>query len=108
MTAGSTGAATVSIPISRAALRLRGALAELAMKTGLAKFAGVDPTTTRLRGGRLQLPSGESESVADILARAEVDHVDGVANGAAPGMTPDAFAQAALGKVAFLDRKSVV
>jgi xanthine dehydrogenase YagR molybdenum-binding subunit len=102
VTAGSTGAATVSIPISRAALRLRGALAELAMKTGFANFAGVDPTTTRLRGGRLQLPSGESESVANILASAEVDHVDCVANGSAPGMTPDAFAQAALGKVAFL------
>jgi xanthine dehydrogenase YagR molybdenum-binding subunit len=102
VTAGSTGAATISIPISRAALCLRGALAELAVKTGLTRFAGVDPTTTRLRGGRLQLPSGESESVANILARAEVDHVDGVANGTAPGMTPDAFAQAALGKVAFL------
>src|ERR1700733_13281163 len=102
VTAGSTGAATVSVPISRAALRLRGALAELAMKAGLAKFVGVDPTTTRLRGGRLQLPSGESESVASILASAEVDHVDCAANGTAPGMTPDAFAQAALGKVAFL------
>src|ERR1700733_12177129 len=102
VTAGSTGAATVSIAISRAALRLRGALAELAMKAGLAKFVGVDPTTTRLRGGRLQLPSGESESVASILASAEVDHVDCAANGTAPGMTPDAFAQAALGKVAFL------
>ena len=58
VTSGSTGAATVSIPISKAALRLRGALAELAAKNGGAAFAGVDPATTRLRGGRLQLPEG--------------------------------------------------
>src|ERR1700678_2314220 len=101
VTAGSTGAATVSIPISRASLRLRDALAELAMKSGRTVFAGVDPTMTRLRGGRLHLPSGESVSVADIFAGARVHHIDGEASGTAPGMSPDSFKQAALGKVAF-------
>ena len=101
VTAGSTGAATVSIPIAKAALRLRGTLAELAAANGRAAFAGVDPAATRLRGGRLHLPSGESEAVANILASAGIDHVDGAANGTAPGMKPEAFAQAALGKVAF-------
>jgi xanthine dehydrogenase YagR molybdenum-binding subunit len=101
VTAGSTGTATVSIPIAKAALRLRGTLAELAAANGRAAFAGVDPAATRLRGGRLHLPSGESEDVANILASAGIDHVDGAANGTAPGMKPEAFAQAALGKVAF-------
>jgi xanthine dehydrogenase YagR molybdenum-binding subunit len=101
VTSGATGAATISIPISKASLRLRRTLAELAVQGGRAAFAGVDPTVTRLRGGRLHLPNGESASVADIFAGAGVDHVDGVANGAAPGMMPDAFRQAALGKVAF-------
>jgi xanthine dehydrogenase YagR molybdenum-binding subunit len=101
VTSGSTGAATVSIPIAKAALRLRGTLAELAATNGRAAFAGVDPAATRLRGGRLHLPGGESEGVANILASAGIDHVDGAANGTAPGMEPEAFAQAALGKVAF-------
>ena len=101
VTSGAAGAATVSIPIAKASVRLRQTLAELAAKGGRAAFAGLDPAVTRLRGGRLHLPSGESASVADILARAGVDHIDGVANGAAPGMTPAAFKQAALGKVAF-------
>jgi xanthine dehydrogenase YagR molybdenum-binding subunit len=39
--------------------------------------------------------------VANILSSAGIDHVDGAANGTAPGMNPEAFAQAALGKVAF-------
>src|SRR6202522_2531282 len=101
VTAGSTGSATVSIPIAKAALRLRGRLAELAATNGRAAFAGVDPAATRLRGGRLHLPGGESEGVANILASAGIDHVDGEANGSAPGMSQDAFKQAALGKVAF-------
>jgi xanthine dehydrogenase YagR molybdenum-binding subunit len=100
VTSGSTGAATISVPVFKASLLLRGALAELAAKNGRAAFAGVDPAATRLRDGRLHL-AGASESVANILARAGVDHVDGVAYGTAPGMTPDAFTQAALGKVAF-------
>src|ERR1700678_2910144 len=81
VTAGSTGSATVSIPIAKAALRLRGRLAELAATNGRAAFAGVDPAATRLRGGRLHLPGGESEGVANILASAGIDHVDGEANG---------------------------
>jgi xanthine dehydrogenase YagR molybdenum-binding subunit len=101
VTSGSTGAATVSIPIAKAASRLRGRLAELAAVHGRAAFAGVDPAATRLRGGRLHLPGGESEAVANILARAGIDHVDEAANGTAPGMKSEAFAQAALGKVAF-------
>ena len=101
VTAGATGAATVSVPIAKAALRLRGELAELAAKNGRSVFASVHPATTRLRGGRLRLPSGESESVANILAGVGVNHLDGVANGTAPGMTADAFAQAGLGKVAY-------
>ena len=101
VTSGAAGAATVSIPISKASLRLRDALAKLAAKSGRAAFIGADPTMTRVRGGRLQLPGGESESVANIMASAGVDHVDGIANGSAPGMTPAAFTQAALGKVAF-------
>jgi xanthine dehydrogenase YagR molybdenum-binding subunit len=101
VTAGSTGAATVSIPVAKAALRLRGTLAELAATNGRAAFAGADPTATRLRGGRLHLPNGESEGVANILASAGIAHVDGSANGTAPGMKPEAFVQAALGKVAF-------
>jgi xanthine dehydrogenase YagR molybdenum-binding subunit len=101
VTAGATGAATVSIPIAKAALRLRGTLAELAARNGRAAFAGVDPAATHLRGGRLHLPGGESEGVANILASAGIDHVDGAASGTAPGMKPEAFAQAALGKVAF-------
>ena len=102
VTSGSTGAATVSIPISRAALRLRGALAELAVTTGRAicrRRSGRDALTRR---SPVFAEWRESESVANILARAGIDHVDGVANGTAPGMTPEAFAQAALGKVAFL------
>ena len=102
VTSGSTGAATVSIPISKASSRLRNTLAELAAKGGNAAFAGVDPSSTRLRGGRLCLPSGESESVAKILADAGIEYVDGEAHGTGPGMTADAFAQAALGKVTFL------
>src|SRR3984957_6892096 len=101
VTSGATGAATVSIPIAKASLRLRQTLAELAVKGGRSVFAGVDPTMTRLRGGRLHLPSGESASVADIFAGARVHHVDGEASGTAPGMSPDSFKQAALGKVAF-------
>jgi xanthine dehydrogenase YagR molybdenum-binding subunit len=101
VTSGAAGAATVSIPISKASLLLREVLAKLAAKSGRTTFIGADPTTTRVRGGRLQLPGGESESVANIMASAGVDYVDGIANGAAPGMTPDAFTQAALGKVAF-------
>jgi xanthine dehydrogenase YagR molybdenum-binding subunit len=101
VTSGATGAATISIPIAKASLRLRHTLAELAVKGGRAAFAGVDPALTRLRGGRLHLPNGESASVADILAAARVHYVDGIANGAAPGMSQDAFKQAALGKVAF-------
>jgi xanthine dehydrogenase YagR molybdenum-binding subunit len=101
VTSGATGAATVSIPISKASLRLRHALAELAVKGGRAAFAGADPAVTRLRGGRLHLPSGESASVADILVAARVPHVDGIANSTAPGMSDGAFNQAALGKVAF-------
>jgi len=101
VTSGATGAATISIPIVKASLRLRHTLAELAVKGGRAAFAGVDPALTRLRGGRLHLPNGESASVADILAAARVHYVDGIANGAAPGMSQDAFKQAALGKVAF-------
>jgi len=101
VTSGATGAATVSIPIAKASLRLRQTLAELAVKGGRTVFAGVDPTMTRLRGGRLHLPSGESASVADIFAGARVHHVDGEASGTAPGMSPDSFKQAALGKVAF-------
>src|SRR5277367_711284 len=101
VTAGATGAATISIPIAKASLRLRHTLAELAVKGGRAAFAGVDPALTRLRGGRLRLPNGESASVADILAAARVHYVDGIANGAAPGMSQDAFKQASLGKVAF-------
>jgi xanthine dehydrogenase YagR molybdenum-binding subunit len=101
VTSGATGAATISIPIARASLRLRHTLAELAVKGGRAAFAGADPAHTRLRGGRLHLPNGASASVADILAAARVHYVDGIANGAAPGMSQDAFRQAALGKVAF-------
>src|SRR6202522_1329978 len=101
VTSGATGAATVSIPIAKASLRLRHTLAELAVNGGRAAFAGADPALTRLRGGRLHLPNGESASVADILAAARVYYVDGIANGAAPGMSQDAFRQAALGKVAF-------
>jgi xanthine dehydrogenase YagR molybdenum-binding subunit len=101
VTSGATGAATVSIPIAKASLRLRQTLAELAVKGGRTVFAGVDPTMTRLRGGRLHLPSGESVSVADIFAGARVHHVDAEASGTAPGMSPDSFKQAALGKVAF-------
>jgi xanthine dehydrogenase YagR molybdenum-binding subunit len=101
VTSGAAGAATVSIPIAKASLRLRHTLAELAVKGGRAAFAGADPAVTRLRGGRLHLPSGESASVADILAAARVYHIDGIANGTAPGMSQDAFNQAALGKVAF-------
>jgi xanthine dehydrogenase YagR molybdenum-binding subunit len=101
VTSGATGAATISIPISKASLRLRRTLAELAVKGGRAAFAGADPAVTRLRGGRLHLPSGESASVADILAAARVHHVDGIADGTAPGMSQGAFNQAALGKVAF-------
>jgi xanthine dehydrogenase YagR molybdenum-binding subunit len=100
VTSGSTGAATISIPISRASARLRGTLAAMAAR-GNSAFAGVDPAAIRLRGGRLQLPNGESESIATIMSRAGVAHVDGVAQGSAPGMGQDAFAQAALGKVAF-------
>jgi xanthine dehydrogenase YagR molybdenum-binding subunit len=101
VTSGATGAATISIPIAKASLRLRHMLAELAVKGGRAAFAGADPALTRLRGGRLHLPNGESASVADIMAAARVHYVDGIANGAAPGMSQDAFKQAALGKVAF-------
>jgi xanthine dehydrogenase YagR molybdenum-binding subunit len=101
VTSGATGAATVSIPIAKASLRLRQTLAELAVKGGRTVFAGVDPTMTRLRGGRLHIPSGESVSVADIFAGARVHHVDAEASGTAPGMSPDSFKQAALGKVAF-------
>ena len=101
VTSGATGAATISIPIAKASLRVRHTLAELAVKGGRAAFAGVDPALTRLRGGRLHLPNGESASVADILAAARVHYVDGIANGAAPGMSQDALKQAALGKVAF-------
>jgi xanthine dehydrogenase YagR molybdenum-binding subunit len=101
VTSGATGAATISIPIAKASLRLRHALAELAVKGGHAAFAGVDPALTRLRGGRLRVPNGESASVADILAAARIHYVDGIANGDAPGMSQDAFKQAALGKVAF-------
>jgi xanthine dehydrogenase YagR molybdenum-binding subunit len=101
VTSGATGAATISIPIAKASLRLRHTLAVLAVKGGRAAFAGVDPALTRLRGGRLHLPNGESASVADILAAGRVHYVDGIANGAAPGMSQDAFKQAALGKVAF-------
>jgi xanthine dehydrogenase YagR molybdenum-binding subunit len=101
VTSGATGAATISIPIAKASLRLRHTLAELAAKGGRAAFAGVDPALTRLRGGRLYPPNGEGASVADILAAARVHYVDGIANSAAPGMSQDAFKQAALGKVAF-------
>lgn len=101
VTSGSTGAATVSIPISKASANLRGALAELAAKAGSPTFAGVDPSSTRLRDGRLLLPSGESKGVAEILADAGVEYVDGEARGTGPGMSEDAYAQAALGKVAF-------
>jgi xanthine dehydrogenase YagR molybdenum-binding subunit len=101
VTSGASGAATISIPIAKASLHLRQTLAELAVKGGRAAFAGEDPALTRLRGGRLHLPDGESASVADILAAARVHYVDGIANGAAPGMSQDAFKQAALGKVAF-------
>jgi xanthine dehydrogenase YagR molybdenum-binding subunit len=101
VTSGATGAATISIPIAKASQRLRHTLAELAVKGGRAAFAGADPALTRLRGGRLHLPNGESASVADVLAAARVHYVDGIADGAAPGMSQDAFKQAALGKVAF-------
>jgi xanthine dehydrogenase YagR molybdenum-binding subunit len=102
VTSGSTGAATISIPISKASANLRGALAELAAKAGSATFAGVDSSSTRLRDGRLLLPSGKSKGVAEILADAGVEYVDGEARGTGPGMSADAYAQAALGKVAFL------
>ena len=39
--------------------------------------------------------------MTNILTVTGVDHVDGVAAGTAPGMTPDAFVQAALGKGAY-------
>src|SRR6202041_1701086 len=75
VTSGATGAATISIPIAKASLRLRHTLAELAVKGGRATFAGVDPALTRLRGGRLHLPNGETASVADILAAGRVHAV---------------------------------
>jgi xanthine dehydrogenase YagR molybdenum-binding subunit len=100
VTSGSTGAATISIPISGAAVRMRGALATMAARSDSA-FAGADPASLRLRDGRLQLPSGKSESVSKIMAGAGVTYVDAMAQGTAPGMGQDAFTQAALGKVAF-------
>src|SRR6202453_2407365 len=101
VTSGATGAATIATPIVIAWSRLRAALAEMAAKSGNAAFASVDPDTTRLRDGQLQLSNGKSLSVAYIMHRAGVKYVDGIAQGTAPGMKQDAFGQAALGKVAF-------
>jgi xanthine dehydrogenase YagR molybdenum-binding subunit len=101
VTSGATGAATIAIPIVIASSRLRAALAEMAAKAGNAAFASVDPDTTQLRDGQLQLSNGKSLSVAYIMHRAGVKYVDAIAQGTAPGMKQDAFAQAALGKVAF-------
>jgi xanthine dehydrogenase YagR molybdenum-binding subunit len=101
VTSGATGAATIATPIVIASSRLRAALAEMAAKSGNAAFASVDPDTTRLRDGQLQLSNGKSLSVAYIMHRAGVKYVDGIAQGTAPGMKQDAFGQAALGKVAF-------
>src|ERR1700677_1510722 len=100
VTSGATGAATIATPIVIAWSRLRAALAEMAAKSGNAAFASVDPDTTRLRDGQLQLSNGKSLSVAYIMHRAGVKYVDGIAQGTAPGMKQDAFGQAALGKVA--------
>src|SRR3984885_4339149 len=101
VTSGSCGAATVSVPVRDASVRLRNALAMLATQAKGPQFADAGATSVKLDGGTLIGPDGHSERIADILRHHGLDHVDGEAHGSAPGMKPDAFQQAALGKVAF-------
>jgi xanthine dehydrogenase YagR molybdenum-binding subunit len=101
VTSGSTGAATVSVPVRDAAIQLRNTLAMLATQARGSQFAHAEAMSLKLDGGALIDPDGHSEPVADILKHHGLDHVEGQARGSAPGMKPDAFQQAALGKVAF-------
>jgi xanthine dehydrogenase YagR molybdenum-binding subunit len=101
VTSGSCGAATVSVPVRDAAIRLRNKLATLATQAKGFQFVDADATSLKLDRGTLTGPNGYSMRVEDILRHNGLDHVDGEARGSAPGMKPDAFQQAALGKVAF-------
>lgn len=101
VTAGSCGAATVSVPVRDASISLRNALATLAIRAKGSPFTGTAATSLTLNNGVLVGPDGRGEPVGDILRRAGLDYIDGEAHGSAPGMKPDAFQQAALGKVAF-------
>ena len=100
VTSGSTGAATVSVPVRDAAIQLRKKLAVLATQAMGPRPAG-EAVSLRLDAGTLIGPNGHSERIAEILRHHGLDHVDGEARGSAPGMKPDAFQEAALGKVAF-------
>jgi xanthine dehydrogenase YagR molybdenum-binding subunit len=101
VTSGSTGAATISVPVRDAAIHLRNTLATLATQARGIQFDNTDATSLKLDGAILIGSDGRSERIADILRHHGLDHVDGEARGSAPGMKPDAFQQAALGKVAF-------
>jgi xanthine dehydrogenase YagR molybdenum-binding subunit len=73
----------------------------LATEAKGSQFADVDATNLKLDGGTLIGPNGYSERVRDILRRHGLAHVECEARGSTPDMKPDAFQQAALGKVAF-------
>ncbi len=100
-TAGSWGAATAMPPVQDAARRLRMRLVELAANRKNSPLNGADARTLTLSNGKLMHTDGRSESVADILKAAKLDHIEVQAQGAPPGLRPTAYQDAAVGKIAF-------
>ena len=100
-TAGAWGAATATPPIQNACRTLRNRLAVLATERKGAPLYGQSPVTLTLQDGVLVAANGARESVAAVLKRAKLGHLESRTEGLAAGMRPTALAEAAVGKVAF-------
>jgi xanthine dehydrogenase YagR molybdenum-binding subunit len=99
-TAGSWGLATATPPVQEACLRVVERLSQVAAAQEGSPLHGADPKTLRLSNGFVAADAGAKMSVLDIMRAAGLAHIDGQANGSAPGMRADAMEQANAGKVA--------
>jgi xanthine dehydrogenase YagR molybdenum-binding subunit len=99
-TAGSWGAATTTAPARLAAISAKRQLIDLAVGREGGTFSGAEISEFSLREGYVVHRDGREEKISDILKFAGKDHIEGVAEGTAPGMKPDALQTAALGKIA--------